>query len=504
MSKKMITKLNFRILMIIFSITIFVIIVGCQSEEHNQSSGVGQISITDIPLEKPMNVNSKHFDLVAKKATWNIKGKSFEAWTYNGTIPGEEIRVEEGDWVEVILKNELDEPVTIHWHGMVLPNGMDGVAGITQNAVQPEETFTYQFKALESGTYWYHSHQNGFEQVDRGLYGALIVEPKEKSYDHDYVLMLDEWDIGENNRGMMNMMGERGTPGEMDSQMLYQTFTVNGKSAPNIQPIDVNDGEIVRLRIINAGYQKHVLYLNDHPYRIVAIDSKEVVNAQLTTDVLTVAPGERIDLEFKETQTKDWFIDSPNAVEEAEDIKIPVNIVGIDEKSSYSYRDAKNLKLIDITQQGNMKPIIDINQKQDIEYTMDLSVDMGMMQRGMSYTINGETFPDTEPIQVNKGDLVKVNITNNSMLDHPMHLHGHYFQVISKNGTPLEIPLVKDLINVKPHEQYEILFIADNPGDWLFHCHDLLHAANGMITAVKYNGYYSPFELNGEFHNEPE
>ncbi|WP_160647657.1 multicopper oxidase family protein [Chengkuizengella marina] len=497
--------MKYKLLLFIFSVGIMAIVVGCQSKEQNQSTEVGQISISEIPLEKPMDAEIKHFDLVAKKETWNIKGTSFEAWTYNGTIPGEEIRVLEGDWVKVNLKNELDEPVTIHWHGMVLPNVMDGVAGITQNAVQPGDTFSYQFNALEPGTYWYHSHQNAFEQIDRGLYGALIVEPKEKSYDKDYVLMLDEWTIGENNRGMMNMMGDGGTPGEMDSQMLYQTFSVNGKSAPNIKPINVNFGETVRLRIINAGYQKHVLYLNDHPYRVAAIDGKDLANATLTSDVLMVAPGERIDLEFTENKKKDWYIDSPNAVKESEDIQIPVNISGIEEKSDASYRDEQNLIMIDMTNQGNMNPIIDnIIQKPDVEYTMDLSAGMGMMQRGMSYTINGETFPDTEPIQVKKGDLVKVTINNNSMLDHPMHLHGHYFQVISKNGLSLVNPLVKDLINIEPHEQYEILFIADNPGDWLFHCHDLLHATGGMVTAVKYNGYYSPFEIGGEYHNEPE
>ncbi|MDP5277048.1 multicopper oxidase family protein [Chengkuizengella axinellae] len=494
------------IITLLILVTIIGIIASCQVKDQNKSAGLEGISILDIPLEKPeMEEKINFFELVAKKATWNIKGESIEAWTYNGTVPGEEIRVIEGEWVEVNLKNELDEPVTIHWHGMVLPNVMDGVAGVTQNAIQPGESFTYQFKALEAGTYWYHSHQNGFEQVDRGLYGAFIVEPKEKSYDKDYVLMLDEWDVGENNRGMMNsMMGDGSTPGEMDSQMMYQTFTVNGKSAPNINPIDINAGEIVRLRIINAGYQKHVLYLNDHSYRIAAIDGKEVEGNSLTTDVFIIAPGERIDLEFTETGTMDWFIDSPNAVEEAKDILIPVNIAGVEEENYASYRDASQLKIMDISQQGKMDSIIDPNQEPDIEYTMDLSAGMGMMQGGMTYTINGETFPDTEPIQVKKGDLVKVRITNNSMLDHPMHLHGHYFQVISKNGLSLENPLVKDLINVEPHEQYEILFIADNPGDWLFHCHDLLHATGGMVTAVKYNGYYSSFELGGEYHNEPE
>lgn len=481
---------------------IVLILSGCQAEAQENPEA---INITDIPIEKPGNATIKEFKITAQKTNWQIKGQTIEAWTYNGTVPGEEIRVQEGDWVKVHLKNELDEPVTIHWHGMVLPNQMDGVAGVTQNAIQPGGTFTYEFHAKEAGTYWYHSHQKSHQQVDRGLYGALIIEAKQKTFDRDHVLILDEWAIGSNSQGMMHggMMGGNGTPGEMDSQMLYETFTVNGKSYPDIRPLEVKPNEKVRFRIINAGYQKHVLNFNDHPYKVVANDGKKVVDSTLTEEVLLVAPGERIDIEFEESGSKDWMIDSPNLVEAKNDMIIPVDVIGTEDVNKRTYHD-QNLKLIDYTEHGRMESVIDKTKKPDVEYKMDLSAGMGMMQSGMVYKINGKLFPDTPPINVNKGDLVKVTITNNSMLDHPMHLHGHYFEVISRNGQKLENPLVKDIINVEPHERYEILFTADNPGDWVFHCHDLIHATGGMVTVLNYNGYFSPFELEGKYHNQPE
>ncbi|OEH92364.1 hypothetical protein BFG57_16435 [Bacillus solimangrovi] len=490
-----------KILIVFFMSFIAFIITGCQSDTQS-SIGDQSINITDIPVERPDNINVKEFDITAEKAQWKIKDQSFEAWTYNGTVPGEEIRVQEGDWLKVNLINKLDDPVTIHWHGVVLPNQMDGVAGVTQNAVQPGDTFTYEFQATEAGTYWYHSHQDSYYQVDRGLYGALIVESKEKTYDQDYVLMIDEWSMG--NEGRRGMMGNNGTPGEMDSQMIYDTFTINGESYPDIDPIEVRQGEKIRLRVINAGYQKQVLYLNNHQYQVVANDGKKVNNSTLTSDVLLVAPGERIDIEFEENSSKDWYIDSPNLVAESADIKIPIKIIDGEGKNEHSYKDAETLQLIDYTEQGEMTTIIDQNQQPDLEYKMKLTAGMAMMNNDMAYKINGKTFPDTSPIKVNKGDLVKVTLSNNSMLDHPMHLHGHYFQVVSRNGKLLDKPLVKDLINIKPHEQYEILFIADNPGDWVFHCHDLIHATGGMVTVLKYNGYETPFELGGEYHNEPE
>ncbi|WLR51753.1 multicopper oxidase family protein [Bacillus tianshenii] len=478
-------------------------LTGCQAIE--QESQAKETSILEIPTKQVDESNVKEFELTAQKTDWQIKDQTFEAWTYNGSVPGEEIRVQEGDWVRVHLKNKLDEPVTIHWHGMILPNQMDGVAGVTQDAVQPGDTFTYEFQAKEPGTYWYHSHQHSSYQVDRGLYGALIVEPKDKTYDKDAVLLVDEWPIGETKPMGGNMHSNTGIYGEMDTQQQYGTFTINGKSAPHISALEFNKGENVRLRFINAGYQKHYFYLGKQQYKLVGNDGNPVQDSELTQDVLEIAPGERIDIEFTADVVGESTIYSPIPEKISADIDIPMIIKG--EKETNSHKEPSQLQVIDYTQTGEMKPLFKDDVKPTIEYTMNLSVGMGMGMMnddGMAFTVNGETFPETPPLKVEKGDLIKVTLNNNSMLDHPMHLHGHHFQVISKNGEKLDKPLVKDLINVKPHQQYEILFKADNPGHWLFHCHDLVHAGGGMVSIIKYNGYTTPFELGGVSENEPE
>ncbi|MDE8565568.1 multicopper oxidase domain-containing protein, partial [Anoxybacillus rupiensis] len=146
-----------------------------------------------------------------------------------------------------------------------------------------------------------------------------------------------------------------------------------------------------------------------------------------------------------------------------------------------------------------------LDQKYDVEYTMDLGTAMG--KDGMVYTINGKTYPETAPVNVKKGDLVKVKLVNNSPKDlHPMHLHGHFFQVLSKNGKPITgSPLIKDTLNLKPGEEYVVAFKADNPGNWMFHCHDLHHASAGMVTEVKYKDYKSDYIPNSnDTTNKPE
>jgi FtsP/CotA-like multicopper oxidase with cupredoxin domain len=151
---------------------------------------------------------------------------------------------------------------------------------------------------------------------------------------------------------------------------------------------------------------------------------------------------------------------------------------------------------------GSENPIFKEKPTPDVSYTMDLSMGMDM-GKGMSFQINDKTFPDTPPIEVNEGDIVKVTLKNTGRMNHPMHLHGHRFQVNSKNGEEFDHPIVKDLIHVKPGEEYVVYFKAENPGEWLFHCHDNNHADRGMVTIVDYEGVYSPFELGGQKDNQP-
>ena len=466
-------------------------------------------NILDVNAQEANDRPVKSFNLVAQEKEWQIsKEKQVDAWTYNGTVPGEEIRVTQGDFVKVHLKNELDVPVTIHWHGVLLPNKMDGVPGLTQDAVQPGESFTYEFIAEDAGTYWYHSHQHSSLQVDKGLYGALVVEEKKQKYDKDEFFMLDEWAVNQDKQNLTNiggmMMGSMSGDGEADTKQMYDTFTVNGKAGSYIDPLILKEGETARLRFVNAGYQVHQIVFPKGSIKVIENDGEEVMDKTDSSNVVEIAPGERIDVAFTKQDGEPAIIGQSNSLEHAEDMRIPIVTTKSDISAAMNAPLPSKTSVVDGTSFGSENLLFDKTPADpDVTYNMDLSMGMDMGE-GMAFQINNETFPNTPPIQVVSGDIVKVKITNSGRMNHPMHLHGHRFQVTSKNGKELDSPLVKDLIHVKPGETYTIYFEANNQGEWLFHCHDNNHADRGMVTIVDYKGVYSPFELGGEYNNSPK
>ena len=245
----------------------------------------------------------KVFELITKAVQWPIlDGVSVTAYTYNGTVPGPMIRVTEGDQVRIVVKNELDEPTTIHWHGVEVPNAMDGVPGVTQDPIQPGETFTYEFIAKPAGTFMYHSHYEGDIQVGAGLYAPLIIDPKTPESDPpavDVTLIISEWLVRGNLTYAAMPMGG----------MEPNYFTINGKAFPATEKINVKKGQRVRLRFIAIGQFVHPMHLHGMPFKIVATDGHPVpVAAQLTKDTVSVAPGERYDIEFIATETGQWML----------------------------------------------------------------------------------------------------------------------------------------------------------------------------------------------------
>ncbi|SIS48058.1 multicopper oxidase family protein [Salimicrobium flavidum] len=449
-------------------------------------------SILELPVAEAGDRPVKEFELTAEETEWTIEGEeSVNAWTYNGTVPGESLRVQKGDFVRVELKNELDVPVTIHWHGVVLENRMDGVPGVTQDAVEPGESFTYEFVADDPGTYWYHSHQHSSYQVDKGLYGPLVIEGDGPSVDKDKTFILDEWAVNQDREQWTNMtgmmMGSMNGDGEADTKQMYDTFTVNGKAGEAIPPLEMEEGETGRLRFVNAGYQQHRLVFPQGSMEMLATDAEKVEGTD-GGNVLEIAPGERIDVLFKKGKGTEVIAHS-SSVENASDMQIPV-VSSEGEAHPLPEKDSQG-SAVSGTSYESSELLFEELPKADVSYDMDLSMGMNMGE-GMTWQINEKSFPDTPPIEVEEGDIVKVDITNEGRFNHPMHLHGHRFQVQSEDGGAV----VKDLINVKPGESYTIYFEADNRGEWLFHCHDNNHADRGMVTIVDYEGVYSPFELN--------
>jgi FtsP/CotA-like multicopper oxidase with cupredoxin domain len=482
---------------------------------------------SEVSEQMPLATNTEvlsgnEIHLTAKEALLEINDHvKLPVYTFNGSVPGPQIRIKQGDTVKIHLKNELPEPVAIHWHGYPVPNSQDGVPGVTMNAIKPGETFTYEFTATVPGTYWYHSHQESAKQVDKGLYGTFIVEPKdEEKVDREYTLVLDEW-MSNPDEGHMHTntvdhshMGHENHSdshhmhmSSMEHDMsMYDIFTLNGKSGSAVEPLKVKKGEKVRLRLVNAGYMSHKLHLHGHEFKITATDGQPIKEPQLIKDhLLNIAPGERYDIEFTADNPGEWLFECHGEMEGTDGMKVKIQYEGETNQTDKA-NEKEDLPIVDITNYGKheLGPFT-LDQKYDVEYTMDLGT--AMNKGSIVYTVNGKTFPDTAPVIVKTGDLVKVRIVNNSPKDeHPMHLHGHFFQVLSKNGKPISgSPLIKDSLNVEPGEEYVVAFKADNPGNWMFHCHELHHASAGMVTEVIYKDYKTDYKPDpNDTTNKPE
>lgn len=533
---------KFQVFIAILGISI---LAACSQQSSDKDDNKSQSSpeVVQVKTENTEGKKVNEFNLTAQEKEWPLSPeKTITAWTFNGTVPGEQIRVKEGEVVKVNLTNELEEPVSIHWHGLPVPNTQDGIPGVTQDAVVTGETYTYEFVANDPGTYWYHSHQNGVEQLDKGLYGTIIVESEEdKNVDRDYTLVLDEWEseahtetdmnemedmegmdhsnmdmedtedmeemdmnnMDHSNMDMENMDGMDMMAHDMSS---YDIYTINGKTYEENGPLNVKEGETVKLRFVNAGYMAHKIHI-PVDYKVTHVDGQKVNKPQtINGSVIEVAPGERVDVEFVADGSGDFTIDCHGEMEASKDMQLDVVYEdGNGQKAEHN----STTDLVDITTLGEKtESEFSLSDQFDVEYEMELSTKMDEnAEMGMVWAINGETFPDTPPIEVKEGDKVKVTLTNNSMdkADHPMHLHGHFFQVLSKNGEELKgSPIIKDTLNVKYGETYEVAFVADNPGNWLFHCHDLHHASNGMVTMVKYNNFEEFYKDTGKVDNQPE
>lgn len=387
----------------------------------------------------------------------------------NGTTPGPELQARQGDLVEVTLVNDnVAEGSTLHWHGVDVPNAADGVAGVTQDAVMPGQEHVYRFVAEDPGTYWYHSHQVSHEQVQRGLFGALVVAPEAAApTDVDDVVLLHRY----------------AGAGTLDG--------VEGTTALDVQP-----GDDVRLRLVNTDNGIASVWLPDTPFRVLAVDGRELNGPGELVDVRVPIPaGGRVDLGFT----------VPDAGVRVDFSGGPSILAGADPASGG--RTTPPGDVLDLLTYGEPAdpPFDTTRPDRRFDYVIDRRPGFLDGRPGLWWTINGGIYPDVPMYMVTEGDVVVFTITNNSGDAHPMHLHGHHALVLSRDGEPASgSPWWVDSLEVGVGESYEVALLADNPGLWMDHCHNLPHAVEGLMAHVMYDGVSSSYVVGGDPANHPE
>jgi FtsP/CotA-like multicopper oxidase with cupredoxin domain len=432
------------------------------------SEHAGHRGVSIERLEGPAGKADVRFTLTAKRATVRLSsGKTVEALTFDGRLPGPELRVRRGDLVEVTLVNQdIGGGVSIHWHGVDVPNAEDGVSGLTQDAVGPGERYTYRFRPDQVGTFWYHTHQDSAQNVARGLYGPLVILP-ERSSTHGF----DVTAVVHNFSGV-DVLGDSDKPAR--------------RAVP--------PGTSVRVRLVNSDSFTRRFVLSGTPFRVAAIDGVDLnAPTPISGERLELGAGARYDVVF--TMPKEpvrlGLVDSPVALTFSRNGRVDLPPVSFD-------------RVFDPASYGRSKPA-----PTHFDRSFELDIDRGLHffdgGFGNQWTVNGRVFPDTPVYVVRRGDVVKMKIKNESGDVHPMHLHGHHWRVLSRDGTPVQgSPWWVDTLNVQNQEEYEVAFRADNPGVWMLHCHILRHAAAGLTMHVAYEGYRTPFEVGDDTDNDPE
>jgi len=409
-----------------------------------------------------------------------------EIWGYDGQMPGPVIRVKQGERVRRRFVNDLPQPSSVHWHGVRIDNAMDGVAGFTQDAIEPGNSFDYDFEVPDAGTYWFHAHNRSVEQVARGLYGVLIVEePDAPDVDRDEVLVLDDW-LLDPETAQIDLEFE--APHDRSHAGRRGNFiATNGRSD---FALTVQRNERLRLRLVNtANARIFELGLDGLKGWAVAYDGMPLPRPEAIDGTFLLSPGQRVDL----------------IVDVTAETGKTAHLIRIDDQKGYSQTPFRVAGEATATSRPDPLPLPP-NPKMEIggletAQQFRLNMEGGAMGRLDAAVLDGEqkTFRQlvdanqfwsfngvigmtNAPLaQLSRGATAKLEINNDTSFPHAMHLHGMHFREVLADGT---LGPLRDTVLMFGGETREFAFVADNPGKWLFHCHMLSHAAAGMMTWV--------------------
>lgn len=509
-----------------------------------------------VPAVKAETVE---YDLTIGYKTVNYTGREVRAMSINNSIPGPTLRFREGDFARIRVHNEMDEETSIHWHGVLLPNRQDGVPYLTTPPIKPKTTHTFEFPIIQSGTYWYHSHTGLQEQS--GVYGSIVIEPKEQSIkvDKEYVIVLSDW-TDENpdevlrtlKRGSEYYSFKKGSIqsvlgaikadalGDMFSRSLmrmppmdisdvaYDRFLINGKEETTL---DAKPDETIKLRIINAAASTYFyLQFAGNPMEIVSADGIDVQPVKLerfliaiaeTYDVIINIPKNGL-YEFRATaqdgsgHTSAWLgsgekvfaptVPKPNlykmhmgsemmhsdmgkmpdhgSMPESKHVNHGHMMMGMmDERPLAPYAHLRSLRQT-------------VPDKEAPKRTITLTL-TGNMERYV-WHFDGKTLSEADMITVKKGEVLRIVFVNETMMHHPIHLHGHFFRVLNGQG---DYAPLKHTVDIPPSGRQEIEFLANEDKDWFIHCHNLYHLKAGMARVLHYEGSKMDPDIASIRHN---
>jgi FtsP/CotA-like multicopper oxidase with cupredoxin domain len=456
--------------------------------------------IDAVEAARPHTGRTVPVELSPGRAEIDLGGTRAATLAYGESVPGPPIRANVGDELAVTVKNRLNHSTSIHWHGIALRNDMDGASPASPD-IDAGAEFVYRFSVPHPGTYWAHPH-TGLD-ADTGLYLPIIVDdPAEPvAFDTEWVVVLDDWTDGIGSSpqqiydglhrgsmpgmgGMPGMRGMHGMGGVGGSTPLggdagdvsYPYYLINGRIPAAPTTFGAKPGQRVRIRIINAGSDTAFrVALAGHRMTVTHTDGYPVKPTDV--DAVLLGMGERYDVLVT---VGDGVFPLVALAEGKDALGRALLFTGTGAAPEAGYRPHELDRQVGTVDMFTAAPQVDLGSaKPDITLSAELTG--GMM--AYNWTINGRPFADTDPLTVTEGQRAMLTFNNMSMMWHPMHLHGHTFQVLKSGGS--RGPR-KDTVIVQPMQRLTVELLADNPGEWMLHCHNTYHQEAGMMTSLNY------------------
>jgi FtsP/CotA-like multicopper oxidase with cupredoxin domain len=413
-------------------------------------------------------MKTRNYELSMSAFGWLISNdKMIPALGFNSTLPGPTLKAEKGDRLIIKAKNNLNESTVIHWHGIRLPASMDGTDTV-QKPIAPGEEFVYDFIVPDAGTFWYHAHQNETVQMERGMYGALIVkDPEDPQVDAEQVFMIDDMKLTQANEFKKGNFISRWV--ERHDGREGSTLLINGKK--NFQAT-LHAGQTERWRFINASSARYFrLSFGGIKFKVIATDGG-LIESPVEKEEIMLVPGERVDILMGPFNEGDTF---PIA-------SLPYNRMTMIKFGRLKYGDVRvgKAKPTVFSMPTGMRSILPL-APQNAEATRKVRFSVGpSLRNGIDFLVNGETHASDKPVQA--GELQIWEVRNTSLMDHPFHLHGFFFQILEVNGNAPEFLSWKDTVNLPPRSNVKIAWMPDDrTGSWMYHCHILEHHEAGMM-----------------------